>query len=160
MLPGLYRTECRRLVTFVTYFHRTNPETCIKVATPVARPKTTDRCHNSGVTFHQATCVAAFSIFILLSERPETLKVRSTSYCINLINNFSIIACGALRTRLCAPAYLLTGTQHTLRAGIIRVDRELFHQIIASVCIGRCRRTKVVIVSTRATMSADAHQRR
>ena len=24
-----------------------------------------------------------------------------------------------------------TGAQHTLRAGIVRVDRELFHQIIA-----------------------------
>ena len=42
----------------------------------------------------------------------------------NLINNFSIIACGARRAHLC------TGAQHTLRAGIVRVDRELFHQII------------------------------
>ena len=34
---------------------------------------------------------------------------------------------------LCATAYLLTGAQHILglRAGIVRVDRELFHQIIA-----------------------------
>ena len=40
----------------------------------------------------------------------------------NLINNFSIIA----------TAYLLTGAQHTLRAGIVRDDQELFHQIIAS----------------------------
>ena len=31
----------------------------------------------------------------------------------------------------CATAYLLTGAQHTLRAGIVRDDRELFHQIIA-----------------------------
>ena len=45
----------------------------------------------------------------------------------NLINNFSIIACGARRARSCATAYLLTSAQHTLRAGIIRVDRELFH---------------------------------
>ena len=30
--------------------------------------------------------------------------------------------------------YLLTGAQHTLRAGIVRVDRELFHQIIATYC--------------------------
>ena len=44
----------------------------------------------------------------------------------NLINNFSIIACGVWR----ATAYLLTCAQHTLRAGIVRVDRELFHQII------------------------------
>ena len=51
--------------------------------------------------------------------------------CYNLTNNFSIIACGARRARPCATAYLLTGAQHTLRAGIVRVDRELFHQIIA-----------------------------
>ena len=48
----------------------------------------------------------------------------------NLINNFSIIACGAWRARSCATAYLLMGLQHTLRAGIVRDDRELFHQII------------------------------
>ena len=36
----------------------------------------------------------------------------------NLIDNFSIIACGA---------------QHTLHAGIVRIDRELFHQIIVRV---------------------------
>ena len=50
----------------------------------------------------------------------------------NLINNFSIIACGARHARSCATAYLLTGAQDTLRAGIVRVDRELFHQIILS----------------------------
>ena len=38
--------------------------------------------------------------------------------------------CGAQRARSYAIAYLLTGAQHTLRAGIGRVDRELFHQII------------------------------
>ena len=48
----------------------------------------------------------------------------------NLINNFSIIACGARRARSFATAYMSTGPQHTLRAGIVRVDRELFHQII------------------------------
>ena len=48
----------------------------------------------------------------------------------NLINNFSIIACGARRERSCATAYLLTGAQDTLRTGIDRDDRELFHQII------------------------------
>ena len=41
----------------------------------------------------------------------------------NLINNFSIIACGARRARSFATAYLLTGAQHTLRAGIFRDDR-------------------------------------
>jgi len=51
----------------------------------------------------------------------------------NLINNFSIIACDARRARSCATAYILTGAQHTLRAGIVRDDRELFHQIIAAV---------------------------
>ena len=50
----------------------------------------------------------------------------------NLINNFSINACGARRARSCATAYQLTGAQHTLRAGIVRDDRELFHQIIAN----------------------------
>ena len=48
----------------------------------------------------------------------------------NLINHLSIIACGVRRTRSCAAAYLLTGAQHTLRAGIIHDDRELFRQII------------------------------
>ena len=48
----------------------------------------------------------------------------------NLMNYFSIIAftCGARRVRSCATAYLLMGAQHTLRAGIVRVDGELFHQ--------------------------------
>ena len=48
------------------------------------------------------------------------------------MNNFSIIACGARHPGSCASAtaYLLTGTQHKLHAGIVRVDRELFHQII------------------------------
>ena len=32
--------------------------------------------------------------------------------------------------------YLLTGAQHTLRAWIVHVDRELFHRIIASGMIG------------------------
>ena len=48
----------------------------------------------------------------------------------NLINHFSIIACGVRRACSYAIAYLLTGAQHTLCAGIVRVDRELFHQII------------------------------
>ena len=52
-----------------------------------------------------------------------------TSMPIILNNKFSIIACGARRARSCATAYLLTGAQHTLRAGIIRVDRELFYHI-------------------------------
>ena len=51
----------------------------------------------------------------------------------NLINNFSIIACGARRARSCATAYLLTGAQPTLRAGIVCDDRELFLQIIVHV---------------------------
>ena len=51
----------------------------------------------------------------------------------NLINNFSIIACGARHVRSCATAYLLTVAQHTLRAGIVRVDQELFHQIIITM---------------------------
>ena len=54
----------------------------------------------------------------------------------NLINNFSIIACDARRARSCATAYLLTGVQHTLRAGIARDDRELFHQIIGMFILG------------------------
>ena len=36
--------------------------------------------------------------------------------------------------RSCATAYLLMGAQHTLRAGIVRVDRELFNQIIG-ICV-------------------------
>ena len=48
----------------------------------------------------------------------------------NLFNNFLIIACGARRALSCATAYLLTSAQHTLRAGIVRDDRELFNQII------------------------------
>ena len=36
----------------------------------------------------------------------------------------------AWRAHSCATAYLLMGAQHTLRAGIVRDDRELFHQII------------------------------
>ena len=36
----------------------------------------------------------------------------------------------AVRACSCATAYLLTDAQHTLRAGIVRDDRELFHQII------------------------------
>ena len=36
----------------------------------------------------------------------------------------------------CATAYLLTGAQHTLRAGIVRGDRELFHQIIVNCASG------------------------
>ena len=36
----------------------------------------------------------------------------------NLINNFSIIACGAQRARSFTTAYMSTGAQHTLRAGI------------------------------------------
>ena len=51
-------------------------------------------------------------------------------FCYYLINNFSIIVCGAQCGHSCATAYLLTGAPHTLRAGIVRVDRELFHQII------------------------------
>ena len=47
--------------------------------------------------------------------------------------NFSIIACDAWRARSCATLYILTGAQHTLRAGIVRDDRELFHQIIVSI---------------------------
>ena len=50
----------------------------------------------------------------------------------NLINNFSIIACDAQRARSCATAYILTGAQHTLRAGIVHDDQELFHQIIVA----------------------------
>ena len=62
-------------------------------------------------------------------EYEPGLGMPSTPY-YNLIHNFSIIACGARHTRSCATAYLLTGAQHTLGAGIVRVDRELFHQII------------------------------
>ena len=60
----------------------------------------------------------------------ESLQSSSVPVYNNLINNFSIIACGARRARSCATALLLTGAQHTLRAGIVRDDRELFHQII------------------------------
>ena len=65
-----------------------------------------------------------------LSQPTCSRNLRSASYYYNLINNFSIIACGAWRARSCATAQLLTGAQHTLRAGIVRDDRELFHQII------------------------------
>ena len=59
------------------------------------------------------------------------LQVVTTCHCnYNLINNFSIIACGEQRARSCATVYLLMGAQHTLRAGIVRDDWELFHQII------------------------------
>ena len=51
----------------------------------------------------------------------------------DLINNFSIIACGARCARSCPTAYLLTGAQHILRAGIVRDDWELIHQIIVSL---------------------------
>ena len=60
---------------------------------------------------------------------PSTTEIASrladlafVTLCYNLINNFSIIACGA---RSCATAYLLTGAQHniSLRAGMVRVDR-------------------------------------
>ena len=51
----------------------------------------------------------------------------------NLINNFSIIACGARHARSFATAYLLAGAEHTLRAEIVRDDWELFHQIIISI---------------------------
>ena len=53
----------------------------------------------------------------------------------NLINIFSIIACGARRACSCATVYLLTGAQHTLRARIVRDDGELFHQIIDNVLL-------------------------
>ena len=60
------------------------------------------------------------------------LRQSKLNMCIsyNLINNFSIISCGARRARSCAAAYLLTGAQRTLRTGIASIDRELFHQII------------------------------
>ena len=66
-----------------------------------------------------------------ISSNKMTIHNKGCSY--NLINNFSIIACGARRARSCATAHLLvlTGEQHTLRAGIVCVDRELLHQIIA-----------------------------
>ena len=57
----------------------------------------------------------------------------------NLINNFSIIAGGARRARSCATAYLLTGAQHNLRAGIVCDDRELFHQIIVHLHRHGCK---------------------
>ena len=54
----------------------------------------------------------------------------------NLINNFSIIACQMwyaackfMHNTNNSIHYVLTGTQHTLRARIVRVDQELFHQI-------------------------------
>ena len=66
--------------------------------------------------------------FWAISSNKMTIHNKGCSY--NLINNFSIIACGARRARSFATAYLLTGAQHTLRAWIVRDDRELFHQII------------------------------
>ena len=60
------------------------------------------------------------------------LEVSSIGLNYNPFNNFLIIACGARRTRSCATAYLLTGAQHQLRAGIVRVDRELFHEIMVN----------------------------
>ena len=64
-------------------------------------------------------------------ESPQEMHLNNHKHAYNLINNFSIIACGARRS--CASAYLLTGAQHTLHAGIVRVDRSLFHQIIVLV---------------------------
>ena len=69
---------------------------------------------------------------LLFMSRDYTLRVMVELIYYNLINNFLIIACDARRARSCAAAYILTGTQHTLRAGIVRDDRELFHQIIVS----------------------------
>ena len=57
-------------------------------------------------------------------------------YSYNLIHNFSIIARGAWRARLCATSYFLTDARHTLRVGIVRDDRELFHQIIVLTLTG------------------------
>ena len=71
--------------------------------------------------------------------------------CYNLINNFSIIACGARRARSCATVYLLMGAQHTLRAGIVRDDRELFHQIIQPAVILH----GVILCCTRRSGSLD-----
>ena len=60
----------------------------------------------------------------------QHLEMKGHPFNYNLINNFSIIACGARCAHLFATAYLLTSAQHQLRTGIVRVDRELFHQII------------------------------
>ena len=43
-----------------------------------------------------------------------------------IISRSSHVVCGA---------YLLTGTQHTLRAGIVRDDRELFHRISLDILV-------------------------
>ena len=47
----------------------------------------------------------------------------------------TVTGTSARRARSCATVYLLTGAQHTLRAGIVRDDRELFHQIIVGMSV-------------------------
>ena len=75
-------------------------------------------------------------LFMILNgfsaDRLDLAQMAMATVHYNLINNFSIIACGARCARSCGTAYLLTGAQHTLRAGIVPVDRELFRQIIAA----------------------------
>ena len=66
-------------------------------------------------------------------KSPFEMRPNKYKHAYNLINNFLIIACGARRARSCTTASLLTGAQHTLRAGIVRDDRELFHQVIVLV---------------------------
>ena len=44
------------------------------------------------------------------------------------------------------------GTQHTLRAGIVRDDRELFHQIIV-MCIAH----RVIVIVISVKQSTNCH---
>ena len=111
----------------IASYHKVSiqPKLSIFVIKSYLKPK------NLNVFTHVFVIIWSCSWIELYMEVADTfLSSNSFQHYYNLINNFSIIACGARCARSFATAYLLTGAQHTLRAGIFRVDRSLFHQII------------------------------
>ena len=116
--------------------------------------------HSGLMTYFDSNNVTCLKIiFILLYCFPLWFYIFNLlSFHYNLINNFLIMACGRRRACSCTTSYLLMGAQHTLRAGIVHVDRELFHQIIFFNRTGRFCFNKTLMQYTFQSRSSHVHE--